>query len=139
MRVRNSMTPDPITLPSAATVGEALDLMIRNEIHELPIVDGRELVGILTERDLRALLGAGIKDGDLSQVEDGQLDRSIEEIMSSEVKSIAPDAGMGEAARMLADLRVGALPVVDARGRLVGILSVTDLLAAAAPLFEDDE
>lgn len=139
MRVRHTMTPDPITLPAGASLGEALDLMVRHEIHELPVLDGRRLVGIITERDLRALLGPGIKDGDLSEVDEGMLQSSVDEVMSGEVRSISPDAGLGEAARLLADLRVGALPVTDQQGRLVGILSVTDVLAAAAPLFEDDE
>lgn len=139
MRVRHTMTPDPITLPAGASLAEALDLMVRNEIRELPVLDGRRLVGIITERDLRALLGPGIKDADLSDVDEGLLQTQVDEVMSDEVQSISPDAGLGEAARLLADLRVGALPVVDERGRLVGILSVTDVLAVAAPLFEQDE
>lgn len=139
MRVRHTMTPDPITLPTGASLAEALDLMVRNEIRELPVLDGRRLVGIITERDLRALLGPGIKDADLSDVDEGLLQTQVDEVMSDEVQSISPDAGLGEAARLLADLRVGALPVVDERGRLVGILSVTDVLAVAAPLFEQDE
>lgn len=139
MRVRNTMTPDPITLPQEATVGEALDLMSRNQIHELPVVNGVGLVGIVTERDLRALLGPGVKDGDLTDVDDARLEMGVEEIMSTEVRAVQADEGLGEAARILADLRVGALPVVDGDGQLVGILSVTDVLAAAAPLFEEDE
>lgn len=139
MRVRHTMTPDPITLPAGASLGEALDLMVRNEIHELPVLDGRRLVGIITERDLRALLGPGIKDGDLSEVDEGALQTPVDEVMADEVHAVSPDAGLGEAARLLADLRVGALPVVDDHGRLLGILSVTDVLAAAAPLFEQDE
>ena len=139
MRVRNTMTPDPITIPQEATVGEALDLMTRNEIHELPVVNGVGLVGIITERDLRALLGQGVKDGDLSVVDEARLEMGVEEIMSSDVRAVQADEGLGEAARIRADLRVGALPVVGANGELVGILSVTDVLAAAAPLFEEDE
>ncbi|NOY27929.1 MAG: CBS domain-containing protein [Oligoflexia bacterium] len=139
MRVRDTMTPQPITIPQQATVAEALDLMVRNEIHELPVVDGNDLVGIITERDLRALLGPGIKDGDLSNVPQQRLDVGVDDVMSSVVHAVQLDEGLGEAARILADLRVGALPVLNATGTLVGILSVTDVLAAAAPLFEDDE
>lgn len=139
MRVRDTMTPDPLTVPQQATIGEALDLMVRNEIHELPVVDDNDLVGIITERDLRALLGPGIKIGDLSEVPQQRLDMGVDQVMSSVVHAVQLDQGLGEAARILADLRVGALPVLNATGTLVGILSVTDLLAAAAPLFEDDE
>lgn len=139
MRVSDYMSPDPITLPPDATVGEAADLMLRNEIHELPVVDETGIVGIITERDLRALLGPALRDGDVGSIDDARLEQRIHEVMTTEVRGILCDDGLGDAARMLADLRVGALPVVDGDGQLIGILSITDVLAAAAPLFEEDE
>lgn len=149
MRVSHYMTPQPVTLTPEATVAEAAETMFRNDIHELPIVEdgvagGAEVraggvVGIITERDLRALLGPQYRLGDLSGAEEGRLEQRLGEVMTTEVKAILVDDSLGEAARMLADLRVGALPVIDADGALVGILSITDVLAAAASLFEEDE
>lgn len=139
MRVSDFMTPDPITLPPDATLAEAFEIMLRNEIHELPVIDGSGIVGIITERDLRALLGPGTKLGEVGAVDPGRLDERVEEYMTREVMGVTMDDGLGDAARALADLRVGALPVVDGDGRLVGILSITDVLAAAAPFFEEDE
>ena len=139
MRVSDFMTPDPITLTPGATLNEAAEAMVRNEIHELPVVDSAGIVGIITERDLRALFGQRLRDGDYASIDDARLFRRVDEVMTTDVKGISADTGLGDAARLLADLRVGALPVVNGDGGLVGILSITDVLAAAAPLFEEDE
>lgn len=139
MRVSDHMTPDPITIPPGATLGEAAEVMVRNGIHELPVLDDSGIVGIITERDLRALLGPGLGEGDLAAIDPARLDQRVEDHMTTSVRGVTSDLGLGDAARVLADLRVGAVPVVDSSGRLVGILSITDVLAAAAPLFEQDE
>ena len=55
--------------------------------------------------------------------------------MSAQVETVYPDAEVADACRLLAQMRVGALPVVDRKGELVGIISVTDVLVRAAGLF----
>ena len=54
MRVVDLMTKDPLTVGAADTVGKVDELMAENNIRQIPVVNGRELVGIVTDRDVRA-------------------------------------------------------------------------------------
>ena len=56
MKVVDLMTNDPLTVGTAETVGKADELMAENNIRQVPVVNGRELVGIVTDRDVRAFL-----------------------------------------------------------------------------------
>ena len=132
MLVRDVMTPDPLCASPTATLGEALDLMSRYDIHELPVTDGDRLAGILTQRDLLGLLGVAAKTLDTDSIDQDTLDQLVEEVMTTEVEAVREWTGLGKACRMLAAYRVGSLPVVDKEQNVVGLLSVTDVLGAAA-------
>src|SRR6188768_1916815 len=56
MKVVDLMTNDPLTVTAAETVGKANELMAENNIRQIPVVNGRELLGIVTDRDIRAFL-----------------------------------------------------------------------------------
>lgn len=139
MRVSDIMTPDPITVGPDSTLQEALDLMVRNEIRELPVLEDERVVGIITDRDLKMVLGPGARFSDESQLDEARLARDVSVAMTAEVETIYEDLPASEACRLLVELRVGALPVLDHQDRLVGILSATDLLSHAAALFEAEE
>lgn len=136
MRVQTLMTPSPLTLRSNDSIGDALGLMLRHDINEVPIVDDGALVGIVTRRDLQVHLGPGSISLDADTIDGDGSDTELAEVMTRDLETLDVHASAGDAARALVALRVGSMPVVDARGRLVGILSVTDLLAAAADLFD---
>jgi CBS domain-containing protein len=106
-------------------------------VHHLPVCthDGR-MVGIITERDLRSSLASALLPDDLEQLQREKLSELIEVVMTSDVCTATPDEPIGPAIRRLLDVRVGALPVVDDEGCLVGILSRSDVLAEAAGLFD---
>jgi CBS domain-containing protein len=89
---------------------------------------------MITDRDLRTMLGPGARTADLGLL--AKADASVRSIMSMGTRTIRPDAPLSEAARLLGTLRVGALPVVGDDGLLVGIVSVSDVLAKAAELLE---
>lgn len=131
MLVRDLMTPDPLTILPSATLEEALEVMTRNEIHELPVVEADRVAGIITDRDLRGALG-----GDDPSSSD--LAREVSEVMSETVEVVSTETSLAEACRRIASLRISSVPVVDSSLALVGILSVTDILAAAAERFEQD-
>ena len=137
MRVRDLMTRSPLCLPANSTVRDALSTMVMEEIHQLPIVNEGDLIGIVSERDLRGVLGDSIRYLEIEAIDDDLLDRPITEVMTTDVATLNPDATVADACRDLAELRVGALPVVTDSLRLVGILSVTDVLAEAAKRFEE--
>ncbi|MFZ5477477.1 MAG: CBS domain-containing protein [Myxococcota bacterium] len=136
MTVSEIMTPDPLTVGREDTLLNALDLMVQNGIHELPVMDGSSLVGIITERDLRSALGKGVRTVDERVMDEARLEAAVGDWMATDVEAIYPETTISEAARLLAMLRVGSLPVVDGEEQLVGILSVTDLLVYIAERLE---
>jgi acetoin utilization protein AcuB len=127
MLVREYMTKDPVVVRASdplSRVGEVFDVQ---KFRHLPVVDDAgSLVGILSDRDLRNITAA-------MEILEQSLSHStgvrVEDVMTSTVTSVAPDANMKEAARIMADLKIGALPVVDNQ-KLAGILSYTDILRA---------
>jgi acetoin utilization protein AcuB len=134
LAVRDVMTTDPVTVSPDDTLADAIELLRRHHIHGLPVVEDRKVLGIITDRDLRTMLGPGARTADLGLLV--KADASVRSIMSMNTWTIAPDAPLSEAARVLGMLRVGALPVVDGDGLLIGIVSVSDVLGAAAKLLE---
>jgi CBS domain-containing protein len=115
--VRNVMSPSPVTVGSDATVRDAARLLADGDVGALPVTSGGKLIGIVTDRDLVVRVLAG--DLDLSA--------PIGEIASGDLCSVAPDASLDEAARLLGQAQVRRLPVVDAEGDLVGIITQADV------------
>lgn len=136
MRVRDLMTQNPITIGSDDSLEVAMSQMISHHIRELPVVDDGELVGILTERDLKMALGPDARRMDLDAIDPRQLDGAVDWFMTPGVETVDADATLAEATDLLLSLKVGALPVVDGFDKLVGILSVTDVLKEARRRFE---
>lgn len=127
MQVREYMTKDPVVVRASdplSRVGEVFDVQ---KFRHLPVVDDAgSLVGILSDRDLRNISAAmEILEQSLAHSR-GVL---VQDVMTSTVTSVAPDANMKEAARIMAELKIGALPVVENQ-KLAGILSYTDILRA---------
>ena len=114
-----------------APLQAALDRLVARGCRALPVLDDGRLVGILTERDLRSALGGGADT-------DAALARSVSTAMSAEVWSLPLGTPLSSACARLSEAQVGAMPVLDGDGHLVGILSVTDLLRAAASRFQRD-
>lgn len=135
MHVRDLMTADPVTISPADSLGDAVSLMAQHRVRGLPVVEEDRLVGILTDRDVKMALGPDARGLDIDAIDPRQLEGSVEWFMTLSAHTVPAGATAAEAAHTLLDLRVGALPVVDGE-QLVGILSVTDLLRAAVPLFE---
>jgi IMP dehydrogenase len=116
MRVKRSesgMITDPVSLPPTATVRDALELMATYSFSGVPIVEGRKLVGILTNRDLRF-------------VEDTRV--SVRDLMTSRDLVTAPEGTtLEEARKILHKHRIEKLPIVDAQYHLVGLITVKDI------------
>ena len=113
-RSESGMIRDPIRLPPESTLRDAVALMAKFRISGLPVVaaDGR-LVGIITNRDLQF---------------ERNLDRPLSEAMTHEGLITAP-AGttLDEAEGLMAKHRIEKLPVIDAKGHLIGLITVKDI------------
>ncbi len=127
MYVGRRMTPDPITVSPEDTISRAGNLLKQHRIHHLPVVRGEELVGIVTDTDIRnsALEHPSPGSGEETAVRS----REVGEIMTRDVVTVSPWDTIEDALLILRKRRFGALPVVDGR-KLVGIVSKTDILAA---------
>ncbi len=114
--VAEIMTKPVVTVTRATTAGEARRLLQEAWIRHLPVMEGDLLVGIVSERDLARAVGDAMP---------------VEEIMTQPVFVLSPAATIRQAARILAERRLGALPVLDGR-QLVGMVSVVDVMRLAA-------
>jgi len=134
MRVLDIMTIDVITTTPSAYLKEAARTMVGAGVSGLPVVDeSGTLVGIITEADFlereadrsqRRLLSAMIEErGPIVDAE------TVGEVMTRDPVVIFPEASVTEAARVMAHHHVKRLPVVDANGALVGIISRADVVA----------
>ena len=127
--VRNSMTRELVTVVSETTAAEALALCRMNRIRHLPVLEGRRLVGVISDRDLRAATPAL---GDLARAE--ALDRiRVADEMARDVATAGPEDPIEDAAMAMYERKIGCLPVVDGED-LVGILTTSDVMRALVRL-----
>lgn len=132
--VRDWMVRDPLTISPRATMAEAKAALEAHRIRHLPIVDAGHLVGMLSDRDV--LLASMPRPRREANHPDALLQLvRVEQVMTREPVTVAPDAPIEEAARLMLDRRFGALPVVEGE-KLVGIISQGDLLKALVQLLQ---
>lgn len=127
MLIKDRMTRPPITAPPEMPMQEALKLMRERRIRRLPVVDKKgKLIGIVSDRDL---LHASPSDAtSLSVWELNYLlsKVTLKDVMTKNVITVTPETPVQEAARIMAEKKIGGLPVVQA-GKVVGIITETDL------------
>lgn len=133
-QVQDWMTRQPVSVPDDASAVEALDLMVKHRIRHLPVVvapHGR-VIGILSSNDLREVFPFEVSlkhlPGRVELVE--ARDYRVCDLMTWAPWTVHASVSLEQAARTLAEHRIGCLPVVDEQERLVGILSETDALHA---------
>jgi len=129
-QVSTLMIGNVVTIDADASGHDAVTLMVRNKIRHVPVVDRAGLLcGIVTDRDLRHRLFAADVFHSIGTVPVERLlsEVRMRDVMSAPVISVGPAAELEEAARVMAEEKLGSLPVVD-RGRIVGIVTETDLL-----------
>lgn len=136
MFVDKSMTRKVITIDKAAGIFSAQTLMAEHKVRHLPVVaENGTLIGMVTDRDVRSALPYAMywDTGDAAERERIREDLAklkVEDIMSTDLVKISPLDTIQDAILLIQRTKVGALPVVDEKNRLQGILSVRDLLRA---------
>jgi CBS domain-containing protein len=134
-RVRDRMTRVVATTHSEVPVMAAREVMRKRALRHLPVVDQRgRLVGIVTDRDLRQVVFAPTLRDRAPRINELLQALTVSDIMTRNVVAVRPGERIEHAARVMRERRLGALPVVE-RGRLVGILSEVDILAAFEEFF----
>ena len=133
MLVSKRMTRDPVAVSPDASLADALRLTREHRIRHLPVVRDGVLAGIVSDRDIRLAMPSPVTETDPERT--GFLARTpVSHVMSGEVVTLGPYDTVEEAARQMHRHRIGAVPVVDAHGRLLGIVTETDVLRAFAEI-----
>ncbi len=126
MRVKDCMTRNPITVSPIDNIQDTSQILIQKGIHQVPVLGEGELVGIVTDGDLRIASSEDTKPPNLN----------VSSVMSRNPVSVTDDLKIVEAAKIIRKRRFNALPVVDKKGDLVGIVTLRDILDGLINLFE---
>jgi|ERR1043165_1719357 acetoin utilization protein AcuB len=137
MKVVDVMTKNPLSVNPSETVAQADELMAENRIRQLPVVKDRALIGIITDRDLRAFLSGSL----LSAPEEREraLSTPISDVMTSDPLTVAPDDELQDAVELLLEEKIGGVPVVDESERLVGIVTYIDILRCFLSRLQEEQ
>ena len=123
--IREVMTPDPITMPASASLFDAAQKMRAAGIGDVVVLEGEEVCGIVTDRDI---VVRGIADGRDPR------STALADVCSRELTTVSPDDEVRTAVRLMRENAIRRLPVMK-KGRPVGILTLGDLAmdVSAAP------
>jgi CBS domain-containing protein len=117
LTAKDIMTKRVVTVSPCTTVKELTELLAAKKISGVPVVDEQKrVIGIATEADVLAHPGA----------------KTVEEIMTKRVISVKPDTPVEEIPKLLARKKIKRVPVIDEKGKLVGIVSRADIVKAFA-------
>jgi acetoin utilization protein AcuB len=125
--VKDIMTENPATATELMSVAEALGLLYELDVRHLPVVRGRELVGIISDRDLRVF--SGVTEDEAMEAVEGARSSKVGDFMNTSTVKVDPETNVREVLELMLLHRVGAIPVADLdTGDLLGIVSYIDLL-----------
>ncbi|MDJ0710863.1 MAG: CBS domain-containing protein [Woeseiaceae bacterium] len=129
------MSTNLITVAPDATLAEARSLMHENRIHHIPVVEGDQLVGLVTLTNVLAATDSFLREDD-SRIHAKEI--GITDAMVTDVATVDISASLRHAALFLERHKIGCLPVLNT-GKLVGIITDTDFVAVAINLLEQIE
>ena len=129
MKIRDLMTAKPITVDLDTPVLEARQIMLGKRIRHLLVTDGPRLAGMVTDRDIRLNLPSPATSLSVWEINYLLARLTVESVMTKALVTVSSGWDPRDAAVLMLDHRIGALPVVD-HGELVGIITETDLLQA---------
>jgi len=119
------MTTEVVTATPEMSAEEVIELMQSAQVRHLPVLKQGELVGIVSDRDIRKGLGQGTLD-----------DALVSEFMIEQPFTVAADAPVSDAVRVMIGAKIGAVPVLRADRTMCGIVALPDLYAVCLEAFE---
>jgi acetoin utilization protein AcuB len=127
MLVRERMSTRPVTIQADTSITEALKVMRQHGVRRLPVMDGEgQMIGIVSEKDLLYASPSPATSLSIYEMHYMLTQLKVTELMTADVVTITPDTPLEEAARIMADNKIGGLPVIR-DGKLVGIITETDI------------
>jgi CBS domain-containing protein len=133
VKVRELMTREPLSVSLDTPVVDARRTMLEHRFRHLLVTDGGRLAGIITDRDIRLNLPSPATSLSVWEINYLLARMTVASVMTTGVITVDPDRDAVEAARIMLDHKIGALPVVDG-GKVVGIMTETDILRAFATM-----
>jgi CBS domain-containing protein len=129
--VESAMQREVVSVRANERLDLVDDIMKLGEVRHMPVLEGERLVGVISQRDLLAASLSRVLEFEGKERRTFMRSVEVGEAMTPSPVVIAPGATLREAARLMLERRFGCLPVVDAGGRVVGLLTETDLMRAA--------
>lgn len=129
LRVRDWMTRDPATVAPNDSLERVVELLRRRDIRSVPVLEDGRLIGIVTDRDVRQVAPGYPLLRDEEEIHRYMRHLTVTAAMTADPMTIAPDAPLTDAAKVLETYRISSLPVLEGV-ELIGILTVTDVLRA---------
>ena len=129
-KVRDWMTPNPITIDAEATVVEAIHLLKEKNVRRLPVMKHGRLVGIVTERMLLSFSPGKSTSLDTWELHYLLARTPVTEAMNPKPHTVTPETELADAAQLIRDRKLNGVTVVNEHGDLVGILTTTNALEA---------
>ena len=140
MLVSEYMTPDPISVKEDSSILETAELMKKHQVRRFPVLRDEALIGIVTDRDLRSAAPSQVISFDtqerelMPELHSLLAGITVKEVMSREVITIQPEQTIVAAAQLMLKHRMSGIPVTDAAGQLLGILTETDIFKVLVDL-----
>ena len=131
MRVAERMRPATVSVPPTASLAEAKGAMTAHGLACIPVVQRGRLVGLVADEDLAAAQPSPATTLAVGEIAYHLTTIPVAAVMRANPPVVVPDTPLAEAASLLRDEDVGALPVVE-DGQLVGLVSAADLVALLA-------
>lgn len=117
-QVRDFMTPNPVCVSDRDPIRDAARIMAREDTGVVPVVDGKKIIGLITDRDIVVRLIAQGKDPSNAKVN---------EAMSKDVRSVREDSSVQDALQLMSKAHIRRIPVVNSNDEIVGIVSIGDI------------
>ncbi len=135
MIIERRMTKNPVTIGPDANVVEASELMKKEKVHRLPVLDkDKKLVGVISEKDILYATPSPASSLSIHEMAYLLSKLTVRKLMSKDPVTITKDTTVEEAARLMVDQDLSCLPVVEG-DRLVGIVSKSDMFKILLELF----
>ncbi len=138
MKVKHWMTKDPITVSPETLAVEAQKIMKENKIRRLPVVDKGKLVGMVTFRNLIEAAPSSATSLSIHELNYLIMKIKVKDLMKKNVISVSPEDTVIDVIVRGVEKGIGGFPVVDDQGRLVGIVTETQIARAMIQLFGTD-
>ena len=143
MRVEEIMTSKVFTVEQHDMIDRVFFLLHYEKVRHLPVVKRGKVIGIVSDRDLYKALGPKSNSNTIEATEGNTalhvIPQKVQHIMRRGVLTVTPDTYASEAASIMANNKIGALPVVDKNGKLTGIITATDILKVFAKIEKASE